>query len=109
MLNQSALDHVFHALAEPTRRAMVERLIRGSCSVSELAEPFDVSLSAITQHLQVLEACGLVRSHKEGRVRTVELNADVLKKAEAWFTKHRERWEKRLDRLGHLLDDEDAS
>jgi DNA-binding transcriptional ArsR family regulator len=107
MLKQSDLDGVFHALADPTRRSMVERLIQGSLSVSELAAPYAMSLSAITQHLTLLEESGLVKSRKEGRVRTVELNPQRLAAAERWFASHRERWQRRLDRLGQLLDEED--
>lgn len=103
VLNNQALDQVFHALADPTRRAIVERLARGSASVSDLAAPFDVSLSAIVQHINLLETSGLVRSAKVGRTRTVELEKKTLETAERWFAKHRERWEQRLDRLGDLL------
>jgi DNA-binding transcriptional ArsR family regulator len=103
MLHHCALDRVFHALADPTRRAMVERLSAGAASVSELAQPFAVSLSAIGQHVQLLESSGLVRTSKVGRVRTVELVPERLAAAERWFTSHRERWERRYDRLGALL------
>ncbi|HEU4610740.1 MAG TPA: metalloregulator ArsR/SmtB family transcription factor [Kofleriaceae bacterium] len=104
MLHHSpSLDNVFQALADPTRRAIVERLSAGSASVSELAEPFDVSLSAIGQHIRLLEEYGLVRSSKIGRTRTVELAPAALAKAERWFAEHRERWERRFDRLGELL------
>jgi DNA-binding transcriptional ArsR family regulator len=108
MLQHSpTLDDVFHALADPTRRAMVERLTIGPASVSELASPFDVSLSAITQHIQLLETSGLVRTSKVGRVRTVELSKETLERAEQWFKKHRECWEKRFDRLGDILAEDD--
>lgn len=106
MLQQSPLDQVFHALADPTRRAIVERLVAGEASVSALAAPFEVSLAAIGQHVQVLEASGLVRTHKVGRVRTVELDRAAFGAAERWFASHRARWEKRLDRLGALLEEE---
>lgn len=86
---------------------MVERLGAGPASVSELAAPFAVSLSAIGQHVQLLEACGLVRTVKVGRVRTVELVPDRLVAAEQWFARHRQRWERRLDRLGMLLAEPD--
>lgn len=108
MVQQSALDQVFHALADPTRRAIVDRLAAGGASVSELARPFDVSLAAIGQHVQILEASGLVRTRKVGRVRTVEMETAALSKAERWFSSHRKRWEKRLDRLGALLAEDDA-
>jgi DNA-binding transcriptional ArsR family regulator len=103
MLQHASLDRVFHALADPTRRAMVERLAAGPASVSDLAAPFAMSLSAIGQHVQLLQASGLVRTRKAGRVRTVELAPDALDAAERWFTSHRARWEQRLDRLGDLL------
>ena len=107
MLEHSRLDNVFHALGDATRRAMVERLSSGPASVSELAEPFDMTLSAIGQHVRLLEASGLVRTKKVGRVRTVELETRALSAAERWFSSHRKRWERRLDRLGELLDEED--
>ena len=107
MLQRQSIDQVFQALADPTRRAIVERLVAGPASVSALAEPFAVSLSAIGQHVQVLESTGLVRTRKTGRVRTVELVADTLAAAERWFTSHRARWEQRFDRLGALLDEPD--
>jgi DNA-binding transcriptional ArsR family regulator len=108
MLQRSrpAVDRIFQALGDPTRRAMVERLAAGAASVSDLATPFAVSLSAIGQHVQLLEECGLVRSTKSGRVRTVELVPEALAAAERWFAGHRERWERRFDRLGALLAEE---
>lgn len=106
MLQHSTLDQVFDALADPTRRAIVERLVRGPASVSELAAPFTMSLSAVGQHLQQLEASGLVQSSKVGRVRTVRLVPQTLATAERWFEQHRTRWEQRFDRLGDLLDEE---
>ena len=107
MLHHHPVTQVFRALADPTRLAMVERLSRGPASVSELAEPFAVSLTAIGQHLHLLEACGLVRSVKSGRVRHVELVPDAFAAAERWFTSHRKQWERRLDRLAAVLDDDD--
>jgi DNA-binding transcriptional ArsR family regulator len=107
VLNHPSLDQIFHALADPTRRAIVERLTAGPASVSELAAPFAVTLSAIGQHLQLLESSGLVRSKKIGRVRTVELSSEALAAAERWFVRHRERWERRFDRLGALLAEDD--
>jgi DNA-binding transcriptional ArsR family regulator len=97
------LDQVFHALADPTRRGMVERLVRGPASVSELSRPLAMSLPAVLQHLQVLEASGLVRSEKAGRVRTCRIEPDALRAAEAWVTGQRTAWETRLDRLGDYL------
>lgn len=109
MLNQSAaLDLMFQALADPTRRVMVERLSRGPASVSELAKPFDMSLPAVVQHLQVLEASGLVKSEKVGRVRTCTIEPMALNLAERWINERRVNWQKRLDRLGDLLADTDT-
>jgi DNA-binding transcriptional ArsR family regulator len=104
MLNQtSELDRVFQALADPGRRAMVERLSVGPASVSELARPLTMSLAAVVQHVQVLEACGLVRTRKIGRTRTCTMNSAVLGSAEQWITERRTAWESRLDRLGEYL------
>jgi DNA-binding transcriptional ArsR family regulator len=102
MLNHQ-LDGVFHALADPTRRGMVERLTRGPASVSELAQPLRMSLPAVVQHLAVLEQCGLVRSEKVGRVRTCHIETGALRTAERWINERRTLWERRLDRLGELL------
>jgi DNA-binding transcriptional ArsR family regulator len=107
VLNQEpSLDRVFQALADPTRRAMVERLTRGPASVSELAKPLPMSLPAVVQHLQVLEAGGLVRSEKVGRVRTCRIEPTALRAAENWLGARRTTWESRLDRLGDLLADD---
>ena len=95
---------MFQALADPTRRMMVERLSRGSASVSELAEPFDMSLPAVVQHLKVLESSGLVRTEKVGRVRTCTIDTQALGRVEQWISERRIGWEKRLDRLGDFLD-----
>jgi DNA-binding transcriptional ArsR family regulator len=103
MLNNGAVDRVFHALAEPMRRALVKRLSAGPMSVSDLAQPFDVTLAAIVQHLQVLEESGVVQSEKVGRVRTCRLDPDGLRLAERWIAERRSLWERRLDRLGDLL------
>ena len=99
----SSLDMMFQALADPSRRAMVDRLSRGPASVSELAEPLAMSLPAVVQHLQVLEASGLVRSEKIGRVRTCHIETAPLRSAEHWITERRTLWERRLDRLGAFL------
>lgn len=100
MLNQTvALDRMFHALADPTRRAVVERLSRGPASVGELARPLAMSLPSVMQHLQVLEASGLIRSRKVGRVRTCQIEPDGLQSAEHWIARQRAIWEGRLDRL----------
>jgi DNA-binding transcriptional ArsR family regulator len=104
MLNQfGSLDRVFQALADPTRRSMVERLIGGPASVGELAQPLAMSLPAVMQHLQVLEACGLVGSEKVGRVRTCHVEPSALRMAEDWIGQQRTDWEHRLDRLGNYL------
>src|SRR5579863_21680 len=102
------LDRVFQALADPSRRAMVERLVRGPASVSQLAEPLPMSLPAVVQHLAVLEAAGLVVSEKVGRVRTCRLQPEVLRSVEAWVATQRTTWEHRLDRLEAALDDPDG-
>ena len=108
MLNQSAsLDQVFHALSDPSRRRMVERLTRGPISVSELAEPLQMSLPAVLQHLQVLEASGLVRSEKIGRVRTCRIEPETLKAVEDWVAERRAIWEGRFDRLAAFLAEEE--
>ena len=99
----SRLDLTFQALADPSRRLMLERLSRGPASVSELAEPFEMSLPAVVQHLHVLEAGGLVRSEKVGRVRTCRIDPEALDGAEKWITARRAHWERRLDRLGDVL------
>jgi DNA-binding transcriptional ArsR family regulator len=104
---QTPLDLAFHALADPGRRLMVERLSRGPASVSELAEPLAMSLSAVVQHLRVLEASGLVKSEKVGRVRTCRVEPGALQAAEKWINERRTTWERRLDRLGALLAEDD--
>ncbi|MGE0737062.1 MAG: ArsR/SmtB family transcription factor [Alphaproteobacteria bacterium] len=104
MLNyQAPIDLAFHALADPTRRVMVERLCRGPASVSDLAKPLDMTLSAVVQHLAVLEGSGLVRSEKIGRVRTCHIEPKALRTAERWIVEQRAIWEQRLDRLGEYL------
>jgi DNA-binding transcriptional ArsR family regulator len=104
MLNKSPqLDRVFHALADPARRAMVERLSRGPAPVSELARALPMSLPGAMQHLEVLEAAGLVRSKKRGRVRTCSIHSRTLSQAEHWINARRIEWQQRLDRLGEYL------
>jgi DNA-binding transcriptional ArsR family regulator len=98
------LDAVFSALADPTRRGIVERLSRGPMSVSDLARPLPMSLPAVHQHLQVLETSGLVWSQKVGRVRTCHLDVKRLDTAERWIRERRATWTKRLDRLGEFLE-----
>src|SRR5881409_1236762 len=105
MPNQSVqLNRVFQALADPTRRAVLERLSVGPAAMSELAQPFKMALPSFTQHLDVLEKCGLVRSRKAGRVRTYELAPQPLKAAEHWMVKRRATWERRLDQLDTYLE-----
>src|SRR3954447_2884758 len=99
------LDRAFHALSDASRRSIVTRLSRGPASVSELAAPLDMSLSAVVQHIDVLQRSGLVRSHKVGRVRTCRLEAAALHSVEGWIGQHRASWEERLDRLGDVLDE----
>lgn len=94
---------MFHALAEPTRRAIVERLTAGPSTVSDLAKPFDMTLASIVQHLQVLEESGVIRTEKVGRVRTCRIEPRGLRLAEKWIADRRTLWERRLDRLGDLL------
>jgi DNA-binding transcriptional ArsR family regulator len=94
---------MFQALADPTRRVMVERLSRGPATVSELARPFNMSLPAVVQHLHVLEASGLVRSEKVGRVRTCRIEPMALSTVEQWIAERRSTWERRFDRLGEVL------
>lgn len=106
MLQRSQrLDLAFQALSDPTRRAMVERLARGPASVSELAEPFPMSMSAVVQHLKVLEASGLVASEKVGRVRTCRVEPAAMSAAERWLNERRQSVERSLDRLGAFLDE----
>ena len=94
---------MFQALADPSRRSMVERLSRGPASVSELARPLSMSLPAVIQHLRVLEAGGLIRTEKVGRVRTCRIRPEALQAAEQWIVDRRAGWEHRLDRLGSYL------
>ena len=104
MLSQRVqVDRVFHALGDPTRRAMIERLSEGPVSVSMLAKPLDITLAAVVQHLQVLERSGLVRTEKVGRVRTCRVEPKGLNVVERWIADRRSLWEARFDRLGKLL------
>jgi DNA-binding transcriptional ArsR family regulator len=108
MLNRNVpLDLMFQALSDPARRSMVERLSKGPASVSELAKPLAMSLSAVTQHLKVLEASGLVHTEKVGRVRICRLELATLRSAEAWIA-GRTNWERRLNALGRYLADQAA-
>jgi DNA-binding transcriptional ArsR family regulator len=106
VLNQPAqLDLAFQALADPTRRGMLARLSRSPASVSELAQPLRMSLPAVMQHLQMLEASGLVRSEKKGRVRTCRIEPVALAAAEGWLAEQRALWEGRIDRLENYLEE----
>jgi DNA-binding transcriptional ArsR family regulator len=97
------IDRIFHALGDPTRRAIMERLSQGPLSVSHLAEPLNITLAAVVQHLQILEESGLAQTEKVGRVRTCRIAPDGLTAAEQWIAARRTQWERRLDRLGNLL------
>jgi DNA-binding transcriptional ArsR family regulator len=103
------IDRVFHALGDTTRRAILEKVSHGPISVSRLAEPFDMSLAAVVQHLQVLEESGLVQTEKVGRVRTCRIETAGLNAALQWIGDRRSMWERRLDRLGDLLAEPDES
>ena len=99
-----ALDRAFHALSDPSRRQMIDRLAQAPASVSELARPLPMTLAAVVQHVQVLESSGLIESRKTGRVRTCSINQDALSATEQWLTERRTVWQRRLDRLGVVLD-----
>jgi len=103
MLNNSTIDDSFRALGEPTRRAIIEQLSLGPTTASDLARPFDMSLTAVLQHLHVLESCGLVKTEKRGRVRTCSLDIDGLTRLADWVGQRRARVERSLDRLGDIL------
>lgn len=106
MLKQRGnLDRLFHVLADPNRRSMVEQLSSGPASVSELAESLPISLPATVQHLQLLEEAGLVRSEKVGRVRSCRIEPAGLRPVEVWVAERRSSWGRRLDRLGEYLAD----
>jgi DNA-binding transcriptional ArsR family regulator len=110
MLSQRVhVDRVFHALGDPTRRAIIEKLSQGPMSVSMLAKPLDITLAAVVQHLQVLEKSGLVHTEKAGRVRVCRMETRGLTVVERWIDGRRSLWERRLDRLGHLLDEPDEN
>jgi DNA-binding transcriptional ArsR family regulator len=105
MFRDTTLDLAFQALADPSRRVMVDRLVQGPATVSELAKPLAMSLPGVMQHLAVLEASGLVISEKVGRTRTCRIEPAVLTQAEQWIAERRALWERRLDRLGQFLDE----
>jgi len=101
------IDLLFHALGDRTRRAMLDRLSRGPVSVSQLAEPLGITLTAVGQHLEILEACGLAITEKVGRVRTCRMASAGLDALELWVQNHRTEWEQRADRLQMLIEDEE--
>jgi len=107
MLNQTAIDQVFHALGDPTRRRLVERLSQGPASASDLAKPLGITLAAVVQHLQILERSGVVQTQKVGRVRTCRIESAGLHVAAEWIAERRTLWERRLDRLGDILAEEE--
>ena len=107
MLNYSEIDTILRALVEPTRRQILERLSRGPATVSQLAEPFGMTFAAVLQHLQVLEACGLIRSDKVGRVRTCRIGPGGLGPLADWIAERRIPAERHLDRLGQILAEAD--
>jgi DNA-binding transcriptional ArsR family regulator len=106
MLNYQAMDRTYQALGDRTRRALVERLVQGPATVSELAKGQPMSLPAVMLHLKVLEEAGLVKSRKAGRVRTCEVVPQILSQAETWLSERRLMWERSLDRLGVTLEQE---
>ncbi|HEY0931362.1 MAG TPA: metalloregulator ArsR/SmtB family transcription factor [Gemmatimonas sp.] len=103
MVQSATTDAVFHALSNPTRRRVLERLSMGPATVSELAEPFDMQLPSFVQHLSVLERSRLVKSKKSGRVRTYEIAPERLKVAEGWLAERRQLWEARLDQFDRVI------
>jgi DNA-binding transcriptional ArsR family regulator len=103
------IDRLFHAVGDPTRRAMLDRLSRGPLSVSALAEPLGITLTAVAQHLQILGEAGLVATEKLGRVRICRIEPSGFDALEQWIRDHRTVWERKLDRLGALLEEEDQS
>jgi DNA-binding transcriptional ArsR family regulator len=105
--HKADINRVFHALGDPTRRAIVEKLSEGPITVSQLAMPLAITLAAVIQHLQVLEESGLVHTEKQGRVRTCSIEPSGLSVVERWISDRRAVWEKRLDRLGDLLVEDD--
>jgi DNA-binding transcriptional ArsR family regulator len=105
---KAQVDRVFHALGDPTRRAMVEKLGHGAVSVSSLAKPLDITLAAVVQHIQVLERSGLIRTTKVGRVRTCRIDPKGFTVVERWIEERRSLWERRLDRLGALLESDET-
>lgn len=108
-VSQPQIDRLFHALGDPTRRAILDLLSRGPTSVTRLAEPLGITLTAVAQHLQILEQSDLVRTEKVGRVRTCRIEPAGFSLLEQWIKDHRSHWDLSLDRLGQFLADEDES
>jgi DNA-binding transcriptional ArsR family regulator len=108
-LDKAEIDRLFHALGDPTRRAILDLLSRGPISVTRLAEPLGITLTAVGQHLQILEESELVRTEKLGRVRTCRIEPAGFTRLENWIKKHRSHWELSLDRLGEMLAEEDEN
>jgi DNA-binding transcriptional ArsR family regulator len=106
MLNDADADRAFHALGDPNRRWILTHLSRSPSSASRMAAPLGISMAAVVQHLQVLEESGLVRSEKEGRVRVCRLDPGGIRSIERWLSERRQLWERRLDRLGSVLDED---
>ncbi len=101
------VDRLFHALGDPTRRAILDRLVQRPASVSKLAEPLGITLTAVMQHLEILEEAKLVHTEKLGRVRACRLERAGFRVLEQWIRRHRTEWERRLDRLGEVLAEDD--
>ncbi len=108
LTNAAAIDRLFHALSDPTRRAIIDRLSRNPVAASQLAAPLRISVPAVMQHLKVLETSGLVRTEKVGRVRTCRIDPHGMSAAERWISDRRSMWERKLDRLGVLLAEADG-
>jgi DNA-binding transcriptional ArsR family regulator len=106
-VSKTESDRLFHALGDPTRRAMLDRLVHGPLSVSALAAPLGITITAVAQHLQILEECELVRTEKVGRVRTCRIEMAGLYTLERWIVDHKTIWAQRMDQLGTLLDEID--
>jgi DNA-binding transcriptional ArsR family regulator len=102
--DQISVDNAFRALADPTRRAIVNQLSRGAAPVSALVKPLGITLAAVVQHIQTLEECGVIRTQKTGRVRTCRVRPEALAVVEQWLASRRSEWESHLDRLGALLE-----
>jgi DNA-binding transcriptional ArsR family regulator len=103
------IDRLFHALGDRTRRAILDRLVAGPASVSRLAEPLGITLTAVAQHLEILEEARLVQTEKLGRVRTCRIESAGFRALDQWIRAHKTAWERRFDRLGKLLAEEDET